>query len=112
MGRLLSGRVLHQGWESLLTTYHISVNGRDETYADAHGDLDTINYIGKRVAKVIEGVGDDVTVKLVETSGIGGVELRSVLSITADGETAAVMLQRKLRSERKANTPAAESVTV
>lgn len=104
-----------EGWESSLTTYHIGIEDADgEAYADAHGSLGVISYVSKEVAKEVEADSSLITVKLTETDGIRGEAKRTVLAITADGETAAVMLKRRITAERKAGKtaePAPESVS-
>jgi hypothetical protein len=91
-------------------TYHVGVEQIGESgnthLASAYGDLDVLTYIGRKVGNLLKDApnGAQFAVHVVETQGIEGGELRTVIEVTADGDVAAYVLAKKLRSERVSET--------
>jgi hypothetical protein len=90
--------------------YHISVSkpATDtqpvEYVADAHGDLDAIAY---HVRKLNLQEGTEYSAEFKELDAIHGDEEATLASITGDAEIVEIVLNKRLRSIRKAKaTPA------
>jgi len=91
--------------------YHLNIESADEngnlgTLANAYGDLDIINYVAGKAAKALKGVTEDVAVTLVESLHVGGPAGRKVLSVTADGDSVADLLRKRIKNERRADQSA------
>lgn len=87
-----------------MTTYHISVAGKNEDgteglLANADGDIDIIAYVNRKLDLNAES---EYAVTITETSGIGEDPKRTVLALTADGDTVSTLIGSKVRKERKA----------
>lgn len=92
-----------------------------EHLAFAYGDLEEVNFIARRQLQGLIGSEEKFVVYLVETDAasvgaIGDDSLpqsatvqREVTSFAGDGDTAAVVLKRKLAAERKQAADAAQS---
>lgn len=95
-------------------TYFLYIGNTDRATAFAFGDLDEINYIGRRHVKALEGGTQIVTVKLLELKSanfLGTLDhetnephesavKREVTAFTGDADTAALVLKRRLAAER------------
>ena len=94
-------------------SYFIEVVNKatDEILAKAHGDLETIGYVARKLA-----VDADSTVSLLVTEAeqIGAEASRTVVALEADGETVLTVLKTRLRKEKKAlaGTPATAETVV
>lgn len=92
-----------------MTTYQIQIFRntddpyvRNEQYAHAFGDLETIAYIAKKASAAIADVPGNITLALNETDAIGGQAVREVVAVTANAKVVATVLKGELTSERKA----------
>jgi hypothetical protein len=86
------------------TVYQIDVQSADGDvkYAQAYGDLDTINYIAKKVVTAIEGAAGNIELLLAEVDAIGGQPVREVIDVIANAKVVSTVLKGELTSERKA----------
>jgi len=86
--------------------YHLDVetlgeNGRP--IANTYGDLDIIAYVARKAEKLISDSGSqEASLTLVEVDAIGGANLRTVATLTADAETVGLVLKRRITTERRA----------
>lgn len=87
-----------------MSVYQIDVQAADgyRKFAQAFGDLDTINYIAKKAVKEIEGLAGNLVLNLVEVDAIGGQPVREVVALVANAKVVATVLKGELTSERKA----------
>ena len=82
--------------------YKIFVTAADDTtLALAHGSLAIVNYVAGEVARDLKNEDTDVTAEVWQTDGIGGANVRKVLAITADGDSVADLLKKRIKNERK-----------
>ena len=90
----------------MTTFYRIDVADEDEKviYAQASGDLGVISYISRQVVRELSGGEFTVLAMLSEIESIGGGVKRSILSITADADSVATLLKRRVANERRTNT--------
>lgn len=89
----------------MTSTYFLRIVQDSAPIAFAYGDLDEISYIARRRIKVLDGSTETFSIRLIETSAgdIGQSEpstVREVTAFTGDGDTAALVLKRKLAAER------------
>ena len=109
----MSGSTFHVGIEA--------VNG--EALADAFGDVQVISYVAKCATVILDNApaAQEYTIKLIRTDGIGGGQVGEgpIVNITANGEVAAMVLNKRLaqlrkwaRTEPAAEQPAQEYATV
>ena len=90
-----------------MNTYHIGVYTTDTAQANADGTIDVIGYIANKLELDAETT---YTVDLRETDAIGGDSKRTVLNLTADGDTVSTLIASKIRKERKAEREAGNAV--
>jgi len=106
-----------------MSTYFLRIakqdgNGDPSTpLAFAYGDLDEITYIARRRIKTLTGSTETYSIRLIETydDTIGQPApdaTREITAFTGDGDTAALVLKRKLAAERaeQANGKPADEV--
>lgn len=81
--------------------YRLNVTPAGDAYpiADAHGDLDTVAYL---VRKLNLQPGTEYTATINDLKHIGGDVERSVASVTGDHEIVNYVLGKRLRAERAA----------
>lgn len=80
----------------------ISDVSTDEYVAFAYGDFATMNFATKRALAAIKDATGDFSGRIVEVEAIGTEdEKRTVVSVTGDVETVAVVMKRKIARERK-----------
>lgn len=93
--------------------YHLDVEtlGDDGlAIANAYGDLDIIAYVAKKAEKLIgSSNAQEASLTLVEVERIGGANVRTIATLTADAETVAMVLKGRIANERKANRPGADT---
>lgn len=100
-----------------MTTYLITVDEQTEsgdgpTVAYAYGDLDAMAYHVRRLKDAMK-TGAVYVAELTEVASVPAVDSgRVVAAITGDAEIVSLVLGRRLRSERKATTPAASEEIV
>lgn len=74
----------------------------DEFVTFAYGEFPTMKFAVTAGLKKIDGATGDYSARIVEVENIGEQdEKRTVTSITGDAETVAVVVKRKVASERK-----------
>lgn len=85
--------------------YFIEASSDESMLADAFGDIDVVSYVARALIDTVKDTEPDVTVRVLAVEGIGAnIEseaVRTVLSLTADGDTVATVLKSKLAAERK-----------
>ncbi len=80
----------------------ISEVDADEYVAFAYGTFPVANFATKDALKEINGKAGDFSAKIVEVEAIGTEdEKRTVVSVTGDAETVAVVVKKKMANERK-----------
>jgi len=84
---------------------HSGTDNPDAPLAFAYGDLDEISYIARRRIKTLDGSAGTFTIRLIEThdDAVGQPApdaVREVTAFTGEGDTAALVLKRKLAAER------------
>lgn len=80
----------------------ISEVENDEYVAFAYGTFPVANFATKDALKEINGKPGDFSAKIVEVEAIGTEdEKRTVVSVTGDAETVAVVVKKKMANERK-----------
>ena len=87
-------------------TYHVGIEtAAGEALADAFGDVNVISYVAKRAALILDNApaAAEFTVKLIATDGIGGAQVGDgpIVNITANGEVATMVLNKRLTQLRK-----------
>lgn len=87
-------------------TYAIAIKQGEEYVANAEGNIDVIAYAAKHAG--LDTPDAVFSVELTETDGIMKADVRTVLKLTADGETVDALIGSKVRKERKANKVAGE----
>lgn len=80
-------------------TYRLVISDDVDTYAYAHGTTNIIGYVVRELDLNPEFTYE---VSLTETSALAGENVRTVLAITADGDTVVTLLKGKVSKERKA----------
>lgn len=87
-------------------------NETGEHVTFAWGDFGVMNYAAKSGLKEIAGQTGDFRARIVEVESVGSEdEKRSVVSITGDAETVAVVVKRKIANEKKEQGGAADETT-
>lgn len=91
--------------------YFLSIEDNGDTVVLAYGDLDEINFIGRRRAAALALSAHEFTVRLADVGRIDGGQgaradipadiKRVITEFSGDGDTAAVVLKRKLAAERR-----------
>lgn len=80
-------------------TYRLVISDDVDTYAYVHGTTNIIGYVARELDLNPEFTYE---VSLTETSALAGENVRTVLAITADGDTIVTLLKGKVSKERKA----------
>jgi hypothetical protein len=110
--RQTAGRTKGQGMTS---TYFLEIDNRGQSKIEAfaYGDFAEVNFIARRRIAAMTGSTEDYAVTLVEVESdkvgaldgdnqpFDGTVKRTVTAFQGDGDTAAVVLKRKLAAERK-----------
>jgi hypothetical protein len=81
-----------------MKAYRLYVTDEKQTYAATDGSISLVAYTARQLELDAEHQYD---VKLIETDGISGPDLRTVIMLTADGDTVATLLKAKITKERK-----------
>ena len=88
--------------------YHLDVTDASdggEVIANAYGNIAVVSYVARDAEKKVRELNDGAaSVTLVEVQKIGGEPLRTIVTLTADAETVALVLKKRLSSERKAGS--------
>ena len=91
----------------MAATYSIDVteytDDRNDTreLVHARGSLGLIAYAEREVREALKSAKGEVTAEVNQTNGVGGETLRSVVTLTSDASTVALVLKAKLADERK-----------
>jgi hypothetical protein len=81
-----------------MKAYRLYVTDEKQTYAATDGSISLVAYTARQLNLDAEHQYD---VKLIETDGISGPDVRTVIMLTADGDTVATLLKAKITKERK-----------
>lgn len=93
--------------------YHLDIVTLGGTVlANAYGSIAVVNYVAKDVLDEVKKTDESVSVTFVEVENIGGANRRTVLTLTADAETAAGVLESGIRKEKKIGRTATEGDAV
>lgn len=87
-----------------MTTYFLTIADveNDEFVSQAYGEFPEMNFVAKAGLKRIAGKTGDFSARIVEVERVGDEDAkRTVTSITGDAETVAVVVKKKIATERK-----------
>lgn len=91
----------------MTTTYHLDITTgtSNDSIANAYGDLDIVAYVARKAVKNLDSAGQS-SVTLVEVEGIGGNDVATIVSLTADPGTVELVLRKRISELKKASTAA------
>ncbi len=75
----------------------------NEDVSFGYGDFNEVAYLAKSGLKRAEDAKGNVSLMLAEVAGVGGDDVRQVVSISAEVDVVGIVLKKKLTAERKLN---------